>query len=171
MIQRQHNVSEPIPPFYVRTLVNLESSVNNALVKEKEAKKKMNATNAKALTAMKQKIKRAIKEYETDVKKYLEVAIYYKWMFGRFNQHAESWSLQPRVHRTGFEGANCTSCPWFPWSNGYHRWWYRCRGIHYGWKGWKRCSVHLWGHIQKPAGCSRSSRKEGNLSHSPTFVY
>lgn len=72
MIQRQHNVSEPIPPFYVRTLVNLESSVNNALVKEKEAKKKMNATNAKALTAMKQKIKRAIKEYETDVKKYLE---------------------------------------------------------------------------------------------------
>lgn len=72
MIQRQHNVSEPIPPFYVRTLVNLESSVNNALVKEKESKKKMNATNAKALTAMKQKIKRAIKEYETDVKKYLE---------------------------------------------------------------------------------------------------
>lgn len=72
MIQRQHNVSEPIPPFYVRTLVNLESSINNALVKEKEAKKKMNATNAKALTAMKQKIKRAIKEYETDVKKYLE---------------------------------------------------------------------------------------------------
>ncbi|KIK03540.1 hypothetical protein K443DRAFT_676715 [Laccaria amethystina LaAM-08-1] len=72
MIQRQHNVSEPIPPFYVRTLVNLESSVNNALAKEKESKKKMNATNAKALTAMKQKIKRAIKEYETDVKKYLE---------------------------------------------------------------------------------------------------
>ncbi|EDR11416.1 uncharacterized protein LACBIDRAFT_246874 [Laccaria bicolor S238N-H82] len=63
---------QPIPPFYVRTLVNLESSINNALVKEKEAKKKMNATNAKALTAMKQKIKRAIKEYETDVKKYLE---------------------------------------------------------------------------------------------------
>jgi translation initiation factor 3 subunit C len=78
MIQRQHNVSEPIPPFYVRTLVNLESSVNNALAKEKESKKKMNATNAKALTAMKQKIKRAIKEYETDVKKYLEVAIYHK---------------------------------------------------------------------------------------------
>ncbi|KAJ7703315.1 eukaryotic translation initiation factor 3 subunit 8 N-terminus-domain-containing protein [Mycena rosella] len=70
MIQRQHNVSEPIPPFYVRTLVSLENSVNNALVKEKEAKKKTNATNAKALTAMKQKIKKSVKEYETDVIKY-----------------------------------------------------------------------------------------------------
>ncbi|KAJ7680226.1 eukaryotic translation initiation factor 3 subunit 8 N-terminus-domain-containing protein [Mycena polygramma] len=70
MIQRQHNVSEPIPPFYVRTLVSLENSVNNALAKEKEAKKKTNATNAKALTAMKQKIKKSVKEYETDVNKY-----------------------------------------------------------------------------------------------------
>ncbi|KAJ6593802.1 eukaryotic translation initiation factor 3 subunit 8 [Mycena capillaripes] len=70
MIQRQHNVSEPIPPFYVRTLISLENSVNNALAKEKEAKKKTNATNAKALTAMKQKIKKSVKEYETDVNKY-----------------------------------------------------------------------------------------------------
>ncbi|KAJ7209487.1 eukaryotic translation initiation factor 3 subunit 8 N-terminus-domain-containing protein [Mycena pura] len=70
MIQRQHNVSEPIPPFFVRTLVSLESSVNNALAKEKEAKKNTNATNGKALTAMKQKIKKSIKEYETDVNKY-----------------------------------------------------------------------------------------------------
>lgn len=66
-------MSEPIPPFYVKTLINLESSVNIALVKEKEVKKKMNATNAKALTAMKQKIKKALKEYETDVKKYQDV--------------------------------------------------------------------------------------------------
>ncbi|KDR75447.1 hypothetical protein GALMADRAFT_249506 [Galerina marginata CBS 339.88] len=72
MIQRQHNLSEPVPAFYVRTLVNLESSINNTLQKEKEAKKKMNASNAKALTAMKQKIKKAVKEYETDVKKYQE---------------------------------------------------------------------------------------------------
>ncbi|KAJ7045414.1 eukaryotic translation initiation factor 3 subunit 8 N-terminus-domain-containing protein [Mycena alexandri] len=70
MIQRQHNVSEPIPPFYVRTLISLESSVNNALAKEKEAKKKTNATNAKALTAMKQKVKKSVKEYEVDVNKF-----------------------------------------------------------------------------------------------------
>ncbi|KAF8993726.1 eukaryotic translation initiation factor 3 domain-containing protein [Cyathus striatus] len=72
MIQRQHNVAEPIPPFYIKTLVNLETSINNALVKEKETKKKMNATNAKALTAMKQKVKKAVKENEDDVKKYQE---------------------------------------------------------------------------------------------------
>ncbi|KAF6762944.1 eukaryotic translation initiation factor 3 domain-containing protein [Ephemerocybe angulata] len=70
MIQRQHNVSEPVPPFYLRTLIGLETSVNDALAKEKTAKKKMNATNAKALTAMKQKIKKAHKEYEAQIKKY-----------------------------------------------------------------------------------------------------
>lgn len=73
MIQRQHNVSEPIPPFYIKTLISLESSLNNAISKEKEAKKKMNATNAKALTAMKQKVKKASKEYETDLAKYQAV--------------------------------------------------------------------------------------------------
>ena len=77
MVQRQQNLSEPVPAFYVRTLVNLESSVNSTLLKEKEAKKKMNASNARALTAMKQKIKKAIKEYENDVKKYQEVSCAY----------------------------------------------------------------------------------------------
>ncbi|KAG5649452.1 hypothetical protein H0H81_003719 [Sphagnurus paluster] len=70
MIQRQQNVSEPVPPFYIQTLVSLEVSINTAAAKEKEAKKKMNATNAKALTAVKQKVKRAIKEYEVEVKKF-----------------------------------------------------------------------------------------------------
>ncbi|KAJ7072402.1 eukaryotic translation initiation factor 3 subunit 8 [Mycena amicta] len=70
MIQRQHNVAEPIPPFFLRTLSSLEDSVNTALAKEKEAKKKTNATNAKALTAMKQKIKKSLKEYETDINKF-----------------------------------------------------------------------------------------------------
>ncbi|TEB15743.1 hypothetical protein FA13DRAFT_1747410 [Coprinellus micaceus] len=59
----------PCAPFYIRTLVSLETSVNDALSKEK-AKKKLNATNAKALTAMKQKIKKAHKEHETEIKKY-----------------------------------------------------------------------------------------------------
>ncbi|KAF8070237.1 eukaryotic translation initiation factor 3 subunit 8 N-terminus-domain-containing protein [Lyophyllum atratum] len=70
MVQRQHNVSEPVPPFYIQTLAGLETSLNTAVAKEKEAKKKMNATNAKALTAVKQKVKKALKEYEVEVKKF-----------------------------------------------------------------------------------------------------
>jgi len=54
--------------------VNLDVSIKNAVQKEKEAKKKMNPPNAKSLTAMKQKIKKTMKEYETAVKKYNEVS-------------------------------------------------------------------------------------------------
>lgn len=75
MIQRQHNVSEPIPPFYIRTLISLESSLSTAVSKEKDAKKKMNATNAKALTAMKQKLKKGIKEYEKEIKDFQTVRV------------------------------------------------------------------------------------------------
>ncbi|KAG7090852.1 hypothetical protein E1B28_009934 [Marasmius oreades] len=70
MIQRQQNMSEPVPPFYLKTIMTLETSVTNTLAKEKEAKKKMNATNAKALTAMKQKVRKTAKEYEQDITKY-----------------------------------------------------------------------------------------------------
>jgi translation initiation factor 3 subunit C len=73
MVQRQHNVSEPIPPFYVKTLISLETAINETIAKEKEAKKRMNATNGKALTAMKQKVKKAMKEYEKDITRYQAV--------------------------------------------------------------------------------------------------
>ena len=76
MAQRQQNVAEPFPPFYLRTLVNLESSLSAAVAKEKEAKKKMNASNARALTAVKQKVKKVAKEYEADLKKFQEVCTY-----------------------------------------------------------------------------------------------
>ncbi|KAI0058056.1 eukaryotic translation initiation factor 3 subunit 8 [Artomyces pyxidatus] len=72
MVQRQQNMSEPVPPFYIRTLSSLEASLNAALAKEKEAKKKMNATNARALTAMKQKVKKTAKEYEKEIKLFQE---------------------------------------------------------------------------------------------------
>ncbi|KAH9041145.1 eukaryotic translation initiation factor 3 subunit 8 [Lactarius hengduanensis] len=70
MVQRQQNVAEPIPPFYIRTLISLETGLNAALAKEKEAKKKMNAANARALTAMKQKVRKTLKEFEKEVKQY-----------------------------------------------------------------------------------------------------
>jgi translation initiation factor 3 subunit C len=72
MVQRQQNVAEPVPSFYIRTLASLETSLNQAVAKEKEAKKKMNASNARALTAMKQKVKKVVKEYESDIKQYQE---------------------------------------------------------------------------------------------------
>ena len=74
MIQKQHNVSDIVPAFFIKSLVNLEASINSAVQREKEAKKKMNPSNAKALTAMKQKIKKTMKEYETALKKYHEVS-------------------------------------------------------------------------------------------------
>ena len=74
MIQKHHNVSEIVPAFFIKSVVNLEASINSTVQKEKEAKKKMNPSSAKALTAMKQKVKKTMKEYEAAVKKYQEVS-------------------------------------------------------------------------------------------------
>ena len=73
MVQRQQNMAQPVPPFYIRTLTSMESSLNAAVANEKEAKKKMNASNARALTAMKQKVKKTIKEHEKEIKQYQTV--------------------------------------------------------------------------------------------------
>lgn len=73
MVERQLNLSERVPSFYVKTLVSLEQSLNNAIAKEKEAKKKMNATNARALNTMKQRVRKTTKEYEKEVKLFQEV--------------------------------------------------------------------------------------------------
>lgn len=70
LVQRQSNAAEPLPPFFVKTLLSLENSLNAALVKEKEAKKKMNATNARALNSMKQKVRKTTKEFEKEVQQY-----------------------------------------------------------------------------------------------------
>ncbi len=73
MVQRQQNVAEHVPPFYIRTLISLEVALSAALAKEKEAKKKMNASNARALTAMKQKVRKTVKEYEKEIRQYNDV--------------------------------------------------------------------------------------------------
>lgn len=74
MVQRQQNVSEPVPPFFIRTLLNLDSAVNNVAP---ETKKKMNASNAKGLTAMKSKVKKAAKEFEKEIKQYQTASNFY----------------------------------------------------------------------------------------------
>lgn len=74
LVQRHSNLAEPIPPLFIRMIANLETSLSATMAKEKEAKKKMNATNARALNAMKQKIKKTIKEYEKETQKYQAVS-------------------------------------------------------------------------------------------------
>ena len=46
--------------------------MNEAIAKQKVSTKKMNATNARGLNAMKQKIKRNNKDYLTEIEKYRE---------------------------------------------------------------------------------------------------
>lgn len=77
-MQRQSNVAEPIPPFFLKTVTNLEDSLNAALAKEKEAKKKMNAVNARALNSMKQKVRKSTKEYEKEISQYQAVSNVFK---------------------------------------------------------------------------------------------
>jgi translation initiation factor 3 subunit C len=76
LVQRQSNAAEPVPPFFVKTLLSLENSLNAALTKEKEAKKKMNATNARALNSMKQKVRKTAKEFEKEVQQYQNVSFF-----------------------------------------------------------------------------------------------
>lgn len=72
-MHRQSNAAEPIPPFFLKTLISLEDSLNAVVAKEKEAKKKMNAVNARALNSMKQKLRKTMKEYEKEISQYQAV--------------------------------------------------------------------------------------------------
>lgn len=78
MVERQVNLGEKVPKFYIVTLSSLEQACNDALTsakeKEKDNKKKMSTVNAKALNTTKQKIRKAIKEYEKEVKLLREVS-------------------------------------------------------------------------------------------------
>ncbi|CAD6566399.1 MAG: Translation initiation factor 3 subunit c [Alectoria sarmentosa] len=64
--------SEKAPKVYVKTVSDLEDLMNEAIAKQKVSTKKMNATNARGLNAMKQKIKRNNKDYTTEIEKYRE---------------------------------------------------------------------------------------------------
>lgn len=60
------------PKSYVKAIADLEDFTNETLAKQKVSIKKMNATNAKGLNAMKQKVRRNNKEYTAEIEKFRE---------------------------------------------------------------------------------------------------
>eukprot|EP00632_Arachnochrysis_sp_CCMP2950_P011227 CAMPEP_0185693530 /NCGR_PEP_ID=MMETSP1164-20130828/3287_1 /TAXON_ID=1104430 /ORGANISM="Chrysoreinhardia sp, Strain CCMP2950" /LENGTH=830 /DNA_ID=CAMNT_0028360325 /DNA_START=12 /DNA_END=2500 /DNA_ORIENTATION=+ len=66
---KTHISKEGLPRFYVKTLADLEDFLVAAL-KDKEAQKKMNAANGRALNRMKLTLRRHNKTYEADIAAY-----------------------------------------------------------------------------------------------------
>uniref|UniRef100_A0A3P8WQS7 Eukaryotic translation initiation factor 3 subunit C n=1 Tax=Cynoglossus semilaevis TaxID=244447 RepID=A0A3P8WQS7_CYNSE len=63
---------EGVPSFYIRLLADLEDYLNQ-LWEDKEGKKKMNKNNAKALSTLRQKIRKYNRDYESEITAYKEV--------------------------------------------------------------------------------------------------
>lgn len=61
--------SATMPKIYIKCIAELEDFMNDT-VKDKAATKKMNAANARALNAIKQKVKRNNRTYETEIMAY-----------------------------------------------------------------------------------------------------
>lgn len=62
---------EGVPPFYIRLLADLEDYLNQ-LWEDKEGKKKMNKNNAKALSTLRQKIRKYNRDFEAEISAYKE---------------------------------------------------------------------------------------------------
>ncbi|EMR11319.1 hypothetical protein PNEG_00348 [Pneumocystis murina B123] len=71
LIERLKVLGKP-PRLYIRAIVNLDSFLNETIKKEKEVKKKMNSTNARALNSVKQRIRKSNKLYEGEIKQFLQ---------------------------------------------------------------------------------------------------
>jgi translation initiation factor 3 subunit C len=64
------------PPVFIKALVDLDALVTASAKKEKDAKKKMNAANAKGLNSMKQKIKKTLRDFDGPIQAYNSVRRY-----------------------------------------------------------------------------------------------
>ncbi|KAF8862023.1 eukaryotic translation initiation factor 3 subunit C [Acephala macrosclerotiorum] len=58
------------PKLYIRAIAELEDFMNETIAKQKVSTKKMNATNARGLNAVKQRIKKNNKDYQKDIDAY-----------------------------------------------------------------------------------------------------
>ncbi|KAI2636237.1 eukaryotic translation initiation factor 3 subunit 8 N-terminus-domain-containing protein [Hypomontagnella submonticulosa] len=60
------------PKLYIKALVELEDAMNETISKQKVTPKKMNATSARGLNAVKQKIKKLKQDYQSQIESYRE---------------------------------------------------------------------------------------------------
>ena len=58
------------PKIYIKAIVELEDFMNETIAKQKVSTRKMNATNARGLNAVKQRIKKNNKDYQKDIDAY-----------------------------------------------------------------------------------------------------
>lgn len=58
------------PKIYIKTIAELEDFLNETIAKQKVSTRKMNATNARGLNAVKQRIKKNNKDYQKDIDAY-----------------------------------------------------------------------------------------------------
>ncbi|KAH8821539.1 eukaryotic translation initiation factor 3 subunit C [Xylogone sp. PMI_703] len=59
-----------VPKIYVKAIAELEDFMNETLAKQKVSTRKMNATNARGLVAVKQRIKKNNKDYQKEIDEY-----------------------------------------------------------------------------------------------------
>src|SRR5262249_10329368 len=58
------------PKIYIKTIAELEDFMNESIAKQKVSTRKMNATNARGLNAVKQRIKKNNKSYQKEIDAY-----------------------------------------------------------------------------------------------------
>lgn len=70
LVERAQKQYSTLPKQYIKTCAELEDSAQEASKNEKGAKKKMNASNSRALNTLKQRIKKVNREYEDKISAY-----------------------------------------------------------------------------------------------------
>jgi len=62
--------SGPVPKLYIKVVADLEDFMTESIAKDKASPKKMNTANARALNAIKQRIKKNNRTYEREIVQY-----------------------------------------------------------------------------------------------------